>query len=148
VYGLRLEGKAEYLTNFLDTVRPGSGVDALTGLTGSGGVLTLAATDTSGSMTIANGPANNPNGIRLGFIGDLGFTYILNAGTVANFGGLLVKQGRVKLGNGLDMTGKNFAWAMKAPQPWLWTTLRRDHEPVGACWDTVLKWHYRRQWRG
>ena len=106
-YGLRIEGKGEYLANFLNTVRYGSGANALTGLTGSGGVLTLAATDTSGSMTIADGPASNPNSVRLGFIGNLGFTYILNAGTVANFGGLLVKQARVKLGNGLDMTGKN-----------------------------------------
>jgi hypothetical protein len=106
-YGLKVIGNNSWLDNLLG-IGGGATSNRMESLSGSGGVLTIAATNTSGQMTLSSGPTNgNPGLIRLGFIGDLGHTYILNPGTIANFNGILVKQARVKLGNGLNMTGKN-----------------------------------------
>lgn len=106
-YGLKVIGNNSWLDNLLGT-GGGATQNRMESLSGSGGVLTIAATNTSGQMTMSSGPTNgNANSIRLGFIGDLGHTYVVNPGTIANFGGILVKAARVKLGNGLNMAGKN-----------------------------------------
>lgn len=97
-YGLRIEGKGDYLTNLLTAAR-------LESLTGSAGILTIAATDATGSMTLASGPTGGAN-VGLGFDGNPGYTYLLQSGTIANFTRLLVKKGRVQLDNGFAM-GKN-----------------------------------------
>jgi len=96
-WGLRIEGKGDYLTNLLTTAR-------LESLTGSGGVLTIAATDAVGSMTLSSGPIDGPVNVGLAFDGNPGFTYLLQPGSIANFGRLLVKKGRVQLDNGFTMT--------------------------------------------
>ncbi len=107
-YGFKLVGNNSYIDNIIGTPGSGATKNRMESLSGTGGVLTLNATNTSGQMTLSSGPTNgNPTSIRLGFIGDLGHTYIVNPGTITNFAGLLVKAARVKLGNGLDMTGKN-----------------------------------------
>ena len=102
-YGMRVEGDNNWLDNLLGT--PGSAAkNRMESLTGSGGVLTIAATNTSGQMTLSSGPTNgNPGSVGLAFAGDPGHTYVLQPGTITNFGRLLVKSGRVRLGNGFEM---------------------------------------------
>lgn len=102
-YGLRLIGQGNYLDNLIGT--PGSAArNRMESLTGSGGVLTIAATNISGQMTLSSGPTTgNPGSVGLAFAGNIGHNYNLQPGTIANFSRLLLKSGRVTLNNGFVM---------------------------------------------
>ncbi len=103
-WGLRVEGNDNWLDNLLGTPGGSAAKNRMESLTGSGGVLTIAATNTSGQMTLSSGPTSgNPGSVGLAFAGDPGHTYVLQSGTITNFGRILVKSGRVRLGNGFEM---------------------------------------------
>ncbi len=109
-YGLRVEGKAAYLTNFLYTVRSGSGVDALTGLTGSGGTFTVAVTD-GGTIDIAHGPSSSVS-VALGIASGSNPHYVLGAdGSMNNFNGLVHKGGTAVVLDGTIVTMKTLKLA-------------------------------------
>ena len=99
-YGLRVIGNNSYLDNLLG-IGGGATVNRMESLSGTGGVLTIAATNTSGTMSLSSGPTNgNPGSVGLAFAGDVGHNYNLSAGTITNFSRLMVKSGLVTLNNG------------------------------------------------
>ena len=94
-YGLRLVGQGAHVTNFLYAARNGSGnANGLALLTGSGGTLTVALTDTT-TININNGPTA-ASAVKLGLDKEGGSapTYVLGtAASLANFAGLVLKGG-------------------------------------------------------
>lgn len=111
-YGLRVEGKAAYLTNFLYTVRSGSGVDALAGLTGSGGTFTVAVTDGE-TIVISNGPSSSVS-VALGIASGSNPKYVLEAANMNNWNGLVHKGGTAVVRDGASVTMKTLKLAAAA----------------------------------
>ncbi len=98
VYGLRVQGYDQYVTNLLSGAR-------LNQLSGSAGVLTIAITNNA-TYTLNDGPANTACAVAVGFDTQGGNSpeYIVAANTlVTNFQRLVIKGGRVTLQNGLNM---------------------------------------------
>jgi hypothetical protein len=104
-YGLRVVGKADYLTNFLYAVRQFSAVNALAGLTGSGGTLTLAVSDNV-SLPVNQGPAA-ASAVKLGLDKESGSspTFVLGTdASMANFAGLVLKSGTASVNDSSTVT--------------------------------------------
>jgi hypothetical protein len=109
-YGLRVVGKAAYLTNYLYAVRkyPNSLAQpdqALTGLTGAGGTLTLAVNDND-TLPINNGPVS-ASAVKLGLDKEGGSTPTFVLGTDAsmvNFAGLVLKGGTASVDDSSTVT--------------------------------------------
>jgi hypothetical protein len=111
-YGLRVEGKAEYLTNFLYAIRVGCGSNALTGITGSGGTFTVAVTDGE-TIDINDGPSSGTS-IYLGIASGSNPKYVLSGANLANFNGLVHKGGTAIVRDGTTVTMKTLKLAASA----------------------------------
>jgi len=109
-YGLRVVGKAAYLTNYLYAVRiyPNSlaqPAQALTGLTGAGGTLTLAVNDND-TLPINNGPVS-ASAVKLGLDSESGSspTFVLGTdASMANYAGLVLKGGTASVNDSSTVT--------------------------------------------
>ena len=104
-YGLRLVGQGADVTNFLEAVRSGVSLNALAGLSGSGGTLTVALTDTA-TIDIKNGPSA-ASAVKLGFDkeGSNTPTYVLGTdASLANFAGLVLKSGTAVVNDASTVT--------------------------------------------
>ncbi len=98
LYGLRVQGYDQFVTNLLSSAR-------LSGLTGSGGTLTVAITN-NGTLTIPNGPSSR-SAVSLGLDSQGGSTptYVLGTdASLANFAGLVLKSGTVSVSEPSSVT--------------------------------------------
>ena len=108
LYGLRVQGYDQFVTNLLSPAR-------LSGLTGSGGTLTVAITN-NGPLTIPNGPGSS-SAVSLGLDSQSGSTptYVLGTdASMANFAGLVLKGGTAEVNDASTVTMQTLKLAASA----------------------------------